>query len=73
MYIPVFEKVYSLCTHQMSVFAAPLTRDQTIANLYNVIEVIVPLACLHRYRVQYESLLQVEKEQTEFFEDFGIK
>ncbi|XP_064392861.1 intraflagellar transport protein 20 homolog [Halichondria panicea] len=28
---------------------------------------------LERYRIQYESLLQVEKEQTEFFEDFGIK
>lgn len=26
-----------------------------------------------RYRIQYESLLQVEKEQNEFIEDFGIK
>lgn len=29
--------------------------------------------CLHRYRIQYESLLQVEKEQNDFFEDFGVK
>ena len=30
--------------------------------------------CLfRRYRIQYESLLHVEKEQNEFIEDFGIK
>lgn len=28
---------------------------------------------LERYRLQYESLLQVEKEQLEFIEDFGMK
>lgn len=27
----------------------------------------------HRYRIHYESLLQVEKEQSDFIEDFGIK
>ena len=26
-----------------------------------------------RYRIHHESLLQVEKEQSEFIEDFGIK
>lgn len=26
-----------------------------------------------RYRIQYESLVQVEKEQNEFIEDFGVK
>ena len=35
--------------------------------------VIMFLYVQYRYRIQYESLLQVEKEQNEFFEDFGIK
>lgn len=26
-----------------------------------------------RYRIHYESLQQVEKEQSDFIEDFGIK
>ncbi len=43
--------------------------------MFSIIEQRVKKAIIvtFRYRVQHESLLQVEKDQSEFIEDFGIK
>ena len=41
--------------------------------VFNVLKKVFFFYLCSRYRIQYESLLQVEKEQNEFIEDFGIK
>ena len=43
--------------------------DQLLALLVSMSHTLAS----YRYRIQYESLLQSEREQNEFIEDFGIK